>query len=74
MYCTPVIYSKARKQHQCTSCAEHILIGETYARWASFEDRCFTNKMHEECIKGWWDNSEGGYFEYSPYSGERPAR
>lgn len=71
MYCTPVIDSKARKQHKCTNCAEQILIGETYAKWTSFENGCFTNKMHNECLKGLLDNSECGYFEYSPYSGDR---
>lgn len=72
MYSTPAIVRKASKQHRCTSCGESILIGEKYVRWASFDDSCTTSKMHQECLAGWHD-AEGSYFEYSLYSGERPA-
>lgn len=73
MFCTPSIIRKARKEHKCSNCAEPILIGESYARWASFDDICTTSKMHQECLAMLDEDSDGGYFEYSPYSGERPA-
>ena len=69
MYCTPAKTLTARVRHQCTYCGESIEPGETYARWASYEDTCFTNKMHPECAD---DLAEWGDGEYSPGQGDRP--
>lgn len=72
MHCTPSLTIKAKKKHVCDNCGEQILAGEIYNRWASFDDSVSTNKMHPECLKSLQDNSEGGFFEYIPYDGERP--
>lgn len=70
-FCTPIKDVVARKPHQCTSCGEAIVIGEKYAKWTSFEDSAFSNKMHAECYKAhdedrvFWG---GGQWEYTPYS------
>lgn len=73
MYYTPTEMRKAKKQHQCTNCAEEIAVGETYARWMSVDDgKAFTNKMHMECLSSLLGDSDDGFFEYSPYGGERP--
>jgi hypothetical protein len=50
MFCSPTITPTARVEHKCTSCAEPILKGEKYLKWASFDDGATcTNKMHVEC-------------------------
>lgn len=73
MYCTPAETRKAKKQHQCTNCAEPIEIGTTYARWMSVDDgKGFSNKMHMECLHSLIDENGAGFWEYSPYGGERP--
>ena len=69
MYNTPPITQKARKEHTCTYCFEKIKVGEKYERWASFDDSCYTNKMHLECIAVAFDDDN----EYVPGEGERPA-
>jgi len=73
-YCTPTTYQTARKEHICTNCCGKILKGETYARWASFDDTGFTNKMHMECLDSFLEDNEGRSFEYTPYCGERPEK
>ena len=71
MYCTPPELRKARSQHRCTNCGEAIEPGDEYMRWASYDDwKCFTNKMHPECLKSLEDGSDD--FEYTLYGGERP--
>ena len=73
MYCTPPETRTAKKMHQCMNCGEMIEVGEQYMRWVSFDDTATTNKMHQECLEALQDDSSG-FFEYSPYSGERPER
>jgi predicted RNA-binding Zn-ribbon protein involved in translation (DUF1610 family) len=71
MYCTPHTFPKARKPHRCDSCAEPIEVGTRYVRWRCFMDgSAMTNKMHEECYSV--HNAEGGTWEYTPFSYERP--
>jgi predicted RNA-binding Zn-ribbon protein involved in translation (DUF1610 family) len=75
MFCGPETRPTARKPHRCTSCGETIETGETYVKWASFDDgSAFTNKMHPECLKAHDDDAKiygEGTWEYSPYSHER---
>lgn len=73
MYCTPSEIRKAKKKHQCTNCGQEILIGEKYAHWMSVDDGdAFANKMHQECLKSLIDDNGAGFWEYSPFGGERP--
>jgi len=73
MYYTPPEKRTARKPHRCTYCAEQIDVGAQYERWMSVSDgKASTNKMHPECLTYLQEDSEGGYFEYCPYEGERP--
>ena len=64
----------ANKRHRCTSCGEHIEPGEQYKKWVSFDGSAFTNKMHLECLEMHDADSDGGQWEYMPYSHERPER
>jgi hypothetical protein len=76
MYCTPTETRVARKHHLCTNCGEVIAIGVKYNRWMSVDDgKAQPNKMHPECLQSLQDEfgSGGGYWEYTPYSGERPS-
>lgn len=73
IYCTPTQMLTARKDHRCANCGQSIQAGATYARWVSFDNSAFTNKMHPECLRSLQDDSEYGEFEYTPYSGERPT-
>nr|WP_319566271.1 hypothetical protein [uncultured Rhodoferax sp.] len=70
-YFTPETTHKARKPHRCTNCGQAINPGDTYIRWASFDDGACTNKMHPECLADLKANSDGE-FEYTLYGGERP--
>lgn len=73
MYCTPAETRKAKKSHQCTNCAEAITPGTVYTRWMSVDaGKAFTNKMHMECLQSLVDDSGAGFWEYMPFSGERP--
>ena len=73
MYCTPPEMRKARKQHRCMHCSEAIEIGEKYQRWMSVDDgKAQTNVMHPECLDALNDEYGSGYWEYTPYEGERP--
>ena len=75
MYHTEIKTLKARKVHQCTSCAEDIVVGELYALWTSFGDSVATSKMHLECLAAHQDAApKYGYcdgWEYTPYSHPR---
>jgi len=74
MYYTDAILVRARKVHQCTYCAEDIPAGEQYYRWMSVDlGDAFSNKLHVECWKDALAGAEGGQFEYTPFSNERPA-
>lgn len=74
-YCTPTESRKAAREHRCTCCGYPIVIGETYARWVSYDDgKAHANKMHRECLEACQEDAEGGYFEYTPYGGEPPER
>ena len=73
MYCTDFETLTARKPHRCTNCGESIDRGSVYKRWASFDGRPFTNKMHPECLASLQDDCDESYFEYTLYGGERPA-
>lgn len=73
-YCTHQQILVARKDHRCTNCGQAILAGDTYIRWASFDDSVFTNKMHQECLLSLLEDADGYEFEYMPYSGERPTK
>ena len=79
MFHTPPETLKARKPHRCTSCGEMIAPGESYARWASFDDAAFTNKMHPECLEAHEEEARAhgdgsGGWEYSPCGTPRPAK
>ena len=70
MYCTPAEIRTAKKKHQCTSCSEEIIIGESYVRWMSIHGgKGFANKMHKECLQSLIDDNGAGFWEYSPYGG-----
>ena len=74
MYCTPAETRKARKQHQCMFCAETIKEGDEYSRWMCIDDgKSKANIMHVECLEYLVDAHGSGYFEYTPYSGDRPS-
>ena len=71
-YHTPPVTLKARKDHVCSWCAQKILAGSTYLRWASmYDNSCGTNKMHQECHAAACDG-EYGQWEYTPGDNERP--
>ena len=73
MYCTPPETRKARKQYRCMNCAEAIEIGTEYKRWMSVDDgKALTNVMHPECLDALNEKFGSGYWEYTPYEGERP--
>ena len=73
MYCTPPKRQIAKKQHQCTNCGESIEPGTHYDRWMSVDgDKAFSNKMHIECLHSLIDENGAGFWEYSPFGGERP--
>ena len=55
---------KARKAHKCDWCAEDIVRGACYSRWAWFEDgSACTVKVHPECLEALrhWDD------EWTPF-------
>ena len=73
MYCTPARRQTAKKQHQCTNCGEAIEPGTPYDRWMSVDvDKAFSNKLHIECLHSLIDENGAGFWEYSPFGGERP--
>ncbi len=72
MFCTTIKTPVANKPHICTSCGERIEVGEQYVRWNSVEDSWEINKMHNECYS--MHRKECGYWEYTPYSHERPSK
>ncbi len=73
MHCTPVRRQTAKKQHQCTNCGEAIEPGTSYYRWMSVDgDKAFSNKIHIECLRSLIDENGAGFWEYSPFGGERP--
>jgi len=66
---------KARKQHCCTWCYEHIEIGRLYMRYRYFDlGDAGTVKMHPECMSAMEDmaDEEGGNIEWTPGEFERP--
>ncbi len=74
MFCTDTQTIVARKEHQCTWCAQTIAKGESHRMWKSVGGSWFTNRMHPECADAcneecleWHDN------EYHPYDNERPT-
>ena len=74
MYCTQPTTPKARKLYRCMSCGEPINIGDVYARWRCYDDGASTNIMHTECLEMRREEEDGyGYFEYSPFSYDRPV-
>ena len=73
MYHTDAELVRARKEHQCTYCAEDILAGEKYWRWLSVDTEAFSNKMHPECWEDALAGAVGGEFEYNPFSNDRPS-
>lgn len=72
MYCSTVVFPKAKKEHRCTYCGETILVGEEYARWNSVDDSWNTSKMHHECLEDLQTEYDGD--DYIPYQNERPKR
>ena len=66
---------KARKQHRCDWCWQHIEAGDRYRRYRYFDfDEPTTIKMHPECYDAMLDaaREEGGVFEWTPGM-ERPT-
>ena len=74
MFNTPQETLKARKPHKCTNCAEAIEPGEAYVRWTTMDGACFVSKMHPECLDALQEDAGEWEWEYTPYSGERPAK
>lgn len=75
MFCTQAELILAGKEHVCTWCAEKILKGEQYYRWASVDDTWYTSKMHVECRDACLeDHACYGDNEYMPYNNERPNK
>ena len=73
MYCTPPETRTARKPHRCMNCGETIETGTEYQRWMSVDGgKAQQNKMHPECLDALNEEFGSGYWEYSPYAGERP--
>jgi len=73
MYCTPPETRTARKQHRCMNCSEIIEVGTKYQRWMSVDDgKSQANMMHPECLDALNEEFGSGYWEYTPYEGERP--
>lgn len=71
MHCTDISTPTARKTHRCTSCGESIEAGQKYAKWVSFDDSAFTNKMHPECLAAHQKDAGQDDWEYSPYDHQR---
>lgn len=76
MFCTETETLKARRPHLCTSCGQHIGIGESYKRWRTFDQGdAGTSKMHPECFEMHQaDAADSGNWEYTPFSHERPTK
>jgi len=68
----PHEFRTARKQHQCTYCAEMIEPGETYChQTVVYDGHWYTSKTHPECFDELCEDGEG---EYTPYSNPRPEK
>ena len=76
MHCTPSETLTARKPHLCMSCGEAIRIGEQYRRWRCYDSGDVgTVKMHPECHEMHNEDNRGlGFWEFTPFSHERPER
>ena len=69
IYTTPNVI----KNIECTNCGEAIEPGTSYYRWMSVDgDKAFSNKIHIECLRSLIDENGAGFWEYSPFGGERP--
>lgn len=75
MYCTPAQTHVARKRHVCSSCGELIQPSTPYSRWRCYDSGDVgTVKMHLECLAAHQADAEGlGFWEFTPFSHERPA-
>ena len=75
MYCTPPEMLQARKTHRCMSCGELVNLGGRYVRWRCYDgDDAGTVKMHPECHAAHQADAQGGQWEFTPFSYDRPAR
>ncbi len=71
-FCHPMTQQICRKPHRCINCGEPLDLGQSYCKQSGVYDGAwFTNRFHSEC---WESMIEEDYsFEFTPYSGERPA-
>lgn len=68
----PSVTRTARIAHRCICCGWPIFRGERYAEQTGYWDgKAFRNRFHAECFEDLCDSGDG---EFSPYSGEPPAR
>ena len=73
MYCTPTETLKARKPHRCMSCGELVNQSEQYVRWRCYDSGdAGTVKMHPECHAAHQADAQGGQWEFTPFSYDRP--
>jgi hypothetical protein len=71
----PVLIKGALVRHRCSWCGDRVKVGESYWRWRWYDGgEATTVKMHPECRDAAIDDSDGGWFEFSLYGNERPAR
>jgi predicted RNA-binding Zn-ribbon protein involved in translation (DUF1610 family) len=72
MICTNTENVLARKDHDCHSCGEAIEAGQTYKRWACFDNgSASTVKMHPECYDAHQAESDYGTWEFTLYGHPR---
>ncbi len=72
MICTNTENVTASKSHKCHSCGEAIEAGQTYKRWACFEDgSASTVKMHPECYEAHCAAADGDTWEFDQFNHDR---
>jgi len=72
MICTNTENVLARKDHDCHSCGEAIEAGQTYKRWACFDNgSASTVNMPPECYDAHQEASDYGTWEFRLYDHQR---